>query len=125
VLPQMWYGRTWRHLLLAAFMLGLLLDTQYVPLKRRWTYNKLNGIKSQKTARYIVKAVRSGFVIVAERVYLRTGCVAAGSNISILAPQVVGREELEPSAWGYNQTTPFLGDISTGTWPSRLGESRI
>jgi hypothetical protein len=31
----------------------------------------------------------------------------------------------EPSAWGYNWATLFLGDIDTATWPSRLGESRI
>jgi hypothetical protein len=27
----------------------------------------------------------------------------------------------KPSTWGYNQVTLFLGDIITGTWPSRLG----
>jgi hypothetical protein len=26
----------------------------------------------------------------------------------------------EPSAWGYNQATVFLGNIIKGTWPSRL-----
>jgi hypothetical protein len=31
----------------------------------------------------------------------------------------------EPSARGYNWATLFLGDINTGTWPSRLGESRM
>jgi hypothetical protein len=31
----------------------------------------------------------------------------------------------EPSAWGYNWTTLFLGDIRLGTWPTGLGESRI
>jgi hypothetical protein len=31
----------------------------------------------------------------------------------------------EPSDWSYNQATLFLEDINTGTWPSRLGESRI
>jgi hypothetical protein len=31
-----------------------------------------------------------------------------------------------PSAWGYNGgATLFLGDINTGTWSSRLGESQI
>jgi hypothetical protein len=29
------------------------------------------------------------------------------------------------SAWGYNRATLFLGDINTGTWPSRLGEYPI
>jgi hypothetical protein len=32
---------------------------------------------------------------------------------------------MEPSAWGYNRVTLLLGDINTGNWPSRLGESRI
>jgi hypothetical protein len=27
--------------------------------------------------------------------------------------------------WGYNWATLFLGDINTGTWHYRLGESRI
>jgi hypothetical protein len=29
------------------------------------------------------------------------------------------------SAWGYNRATLFLGDINTGTWSSRLGESQV
>jgi hypothetical protein len=29
------------------------------------------------------------------------------------------------SARGYNWATLFLGDINTGTWPSRLGESQM
>jgi hypothetical protein len=32
--------------------------------------------------------------------------------------------EREPSARVYNWATLFLGDINTGTWPSRLGESQ-
>jgi hypothetical protein len=31
----------------------------------------------------------------------------------------------EPSAWGYNRATLFLGDINTGTWPSMLWGPRI
>jgi hypothetical protein len=31
----------------------------------------------------------------------------------------------EPSAWGYNWATLFLGDINTGIWPSREGESNM
>jgi hypothetical protein len=37
----------------------------------------------------------------------------------------LGLGEVEPSAWGYNRATLFLGDINTGTWSSRLGESQI
>jgi hypothetical protein len=44
------------------------------------------------------------------------------SNTSTVALRVVGSE---PSAWGHNRATMFLRDINTGTWPSRLGESRI
>jgi hypothetical protein len=33
--------------------------------------------------------------------------------------------KMEPSARGYNWVTLFLGDINTGTWPSRLGESQM
>jgi hypothetical protein len=42
--------------------------------------------------------------------------------------QFVGRtrrRSRKPSAWGYNRATLFLGDINTGTWSSRLGESQI
>jgi hypothetical protein len=31
----------------------------------------------------------------------------------------------EHSVRGYNWATLFLGDINTGTWPSRLGESQM
>jgi hypothetical protein len=51
--------------------------------------------------------------------------VEAGSNTSTVGLRVVGGDEKEPSAWGYNRATLFLGDINTRTWPSRLGESQI
>jgi hypothetical protein len=35
------------------------------------------------------------------------------------------RPKKEPSARGYNWATLFLGDINTGTWPSRLGKSQM
>jgi hypothetical protein len=31
----------------------------------------------------------------------------------------------EPSAWGYNWATLFLGDINMATWPSRLIVSNL
>jgi hypothetical protein len=33
------------------------------------------------------------------------------------------RQKGNPVPGGYNWATLFLGDINTGTWPSRLGES--
>jgi hypothetical protein len=59
------------------------------------------------------------------RLELSQSRVEAGSNTSIVALRVVGDDEKEPSVWGYNRATLFLGDINTGTWPSKLGESRI
>jgi hypothetical protein len=49
-----------------------------------------------------------------------------GRNITLTLTlvQLVGLES-EPSAQGYNWPTLFLGDINTGTWPSRLRESQI
>jgi hypothetical protein len=47
--------------------------------------------------------------------------VEAGSNTCTAALQVLGGDEKEPSAWGYNWANLFLGDINTRTWPSRLG----
>jgi hypothetical protein len=35
------------------------------------------------------------------------------------------QQKREPSAWGYNWVTLFLGAINIGTWCSRLGESQI
>jgi hypothetical protein len=34
------------------------------------------------------------------------------------------RHETEPNAREHNWATLLLGDINTGTWPSRLGESQ-
>jgi hypothetical protein len=51
--------------------------------------------------------------------------VKAGSNTSVVALRDVGGDEKEPSAWGNNRATLFLGYINTGTWPYRLGESLI
>jgi hypothetical protein len=35
------------------------------------------------------------------------------------------RRGTKPSARGHNWVTLFLGDINTGTWPSRLGEYQM
>jgi hypothetical protein len=37
--------------------------------------------------------------------------VEAGSNTSTVALRVVGGDEKETNAWGYNWATLFLGDI--------------
>jgi hypothetical protein len=42
--------------------------------------------------------------------------VDAGSNTSTVALRIAGGDE---------KGTLFLKNINTGTWPSRLGESRI
>jgi hypothetical protein len=47
--------------------------------------------------------------------------VEAGSYTSAIALQLIGGDEKEPSMWGYNRVTLFLGDINTGTWLCRLG----
>jgi hypothetical protein len=46
----------------------------------------------------------------------RMSRVEAGLNTSTVALRVVG---------GNGKGTQFLGDINTGTWPSRFWESRI
>jgi hypothetical protein len=50
---------------------------------------------------------------------------AGGSNTFTLALRVVGGDEKGTQCLGYNRAILFLGDINTGTWPSRLGESQI
>jgi hypothetical protein len=47
--------------------------------------------------------------------------VEVDSNTSTVALRVIEATKREPSARGYNWATLFLGDINTGTWPSRLG----
>jgi hypothetical protein len=51
--------------------------------------------------------------------------VVAGSNTVTLALRVVGVDEKDNSAWRYNCATLFLGDLNKGSWPSRLGKTRI
>jgi hypothetical protein len=46
------------------------------------------------------------------------------SQNSTAALRVVGGDEKGTPCLG-NLATLFLGDINTGTWPSKLGESRI
>jgi hypothetical protein len=54
--------------------------------------------------------------------YYRDKISQAGSfNTSTVALRVVGGDEREPSAWGYNRVTLFLGDINTGNWPFTWG----
>jgi hypothetical protein len=51
--------------------------------------------------------------------------VEAGSNTLTVAQRVVGGDEKGTTAWGYNRATLFLGDITAGAWPSRLGVSKL
>jgi hypothetical protein len=51
--------------------------------------------------------------------------VEVGWNTSIVALQVVRGTNGESSARGYNWATLFPGDINTGTWLSRLGQSQM
>jgi hypothetical protein len=48
-----------------------------------------------------------------------------GWNNSIVSLRVVGGDEKGNQSLGYIRATLFLGDINTGTRPSRLGEFRI
>jgi hypothetical protein len=51
--------------------------------------------------------------------------VEAGSNTSTAVLQVVGGDEKGNQCLRYNWATLFVGDINTGTWPSRFGKSRV
>jgi hypothetical protein len=51
--------------------------------------------------------------------------VEAESNTSIVALRIVRGDKKGTHALEYNGATLFLRDINMGTWPSRLGESRI
>jgi ribosomal protein S5 len=51
--------------------------------------------------------------------------VEAGSSTSTAALRVVGGNEKGTQGLGDNWTTFFLGDVETGTLPSRMGESQI
>jgi hypothetical protein len=48
-----------------------------------------------------------------------------GVETSTVTLRVVGGDKKGTQCLGYNRSTLFLGDINTGIWPSRLGESRI
>jgi hypothetical protein len=50
-------------------------------------------------------------------------CIAA--TFAFVAYQRFFIQLTKPSTRGYNWATLFLGDINTGTWPSRLGESQM
>jgi hypothetical protein len=49
----------------------------------------------------------------------------AGINATTVGLRVVGSYKKETRYLGINWATLLLGDIITGTWPSRFGESRI
>jgi hypothetical protein len=51
--------------------------------------------------------------------------VEAGSNTSTVALRFMGGDEKGTLCRGCNWANLFLGDINMGTWPFRLGESRI
>jgi hypothetical protein len=47
------------------------------------------------------------------------------SNTSTVALRVLAGDERGTQCLAYNWATLLLGDLNTGTWASRLGESRI
>jgi hypothetical protein len=53
-------------------------------------------------------------------------CFKCGGGIKYVHRSPVSRKaaDTDPSARGYIWATLFLGDINTGTWPSRLRESQ-
>jgi hypothetical protein len=66
--------------------------------------------------RILCRPVRGCIEMATEKTYSREPRVKASSNNSTVALRVVTSDEGE---------TLFLRDINTGTWPSRLEESRI
>jgi hypothetical protein len=56
------------------------------------------------------------FIYYVEEIQSLKSHVEAGSNISTVALRAIEGDE---------KGTQCLGDINTGTWPKRLGESRI
>jgi hypothetical protein len=53
------------------------------------------------------------------------------TQLKMFYPQVLKTKDARSfvkkklTARGYNWATLFLGEINTGTWPSRLGESKL
>jgi hypothetical protein len=81
------------------------------------TCNGLHGVISQKTNLFITTGVTTSD--------LRDSRVEAGLNTSTVSLRVVGGDEKGTQFLGCNLATLFLGDINTGTWPSRFRESGI
>jgi hypothetical protein len=50
--------------------------------------------------------------------------VEAGKNTSTVVLRIVIGDKREPSAQGSNWATLYLRDINTGTWPSKLEDSK-
>jgi hypothetical protein len=76
-----------------------------------------SGIEEPVSKQWIGKHTTIGVLL--ETVF------SVGAAPSLYNEDLRQLRELKPSARGYNRATLSLGDINTGTWPSRLGESRI
>jgi hypothetical protein len=57
------------------------------------------------------------YILLRRNAVFKKSRVEAGSNTFIVTLRVEKVTKREPSAWGFNQTTLFLGDINMRTWP--------
>jgi hypothetical protein len=72
------------------------------------------------SVRYVQKIYNEG-----QLPFRMTILVEAGKNTPTVALRVVKRDRKGTQCPGVLLGTLFLGDINTGLWPSRLGESQM
>jgi hypothetical protein len=86
-----------------------------------------NGVMQPVSRQWIGKHVpfatntHTNIVLLLETVF-SSRSVQSGSRSPVSRKR---RRKGKTVGWVYNQATLFVGDINTGTWPSRLGESGI
>jgi hypothetical protein len=83
------------------------------------TVYTLLGCNSGNGVYYVVRAE----ILFAGSVEFRVEARPNTPTVALGVLEVDGKGT--PYLWGYNQATMLLEDINTGTWPPRLGESRI
>jgi hypothetical protein len=79
-------------------------------------------MKSGGNVHYELESNRSEFAAKANFLHNRNSDVDKLSSIIFL---IARGDKKGTQCPGYNWASLFLGDINTGTWPSRLGESQM
>jgi hypothetical protein len=94
-------------------------------LTKRRILNELQDVINQSNIFFTITSLRESTKYAPEfMVRFHSPGLSRPNTLEFIVSVFTTFNTRKPSARGYNWATLFLGDINTGTWPSRLGSLR-